>query len=224
MTLDEADLTRDAFLDGRVRLWQPRHGYRAATDPVLLAAFTDVRPGERVLELGCGVGAAALCLAARVPGIDLHGLEVQPAYAALARRNAEANALPLTVHEGDLRAMPADLRRQSFDWVLANPPYHPAAFAGAADTGRDTAHREGDADLGDWIDAGLRRLKSGGRIALVHRTARLDEILAALAGRAGAVEILPAWRTRRPTGAARAGPRPQGKPRTAHPLPAVHPA
>ncbi len=32
------DLTDDAFLGGRLQLWQPISGYRAATDPVLLAA------------------------------------------------------------------------------------------------------------------------------------------------------------------------------------------
>ena len=103
----EAELTRDAFLDGRLRLWQPRRGYRAATDPVLLAAFTPAWPGQRVLELGCGAGAAALCLAVRVPGLDLHGLELQAAYAGLARRNAAENGLALEVHEGDLRHPPA---------------------------------------------------------------------------------------------------------------------
>ena len=76
-------------------------GSRAATDPVLLAAFVPARPGERVLDLGCGAGTAGLCLAARVPGLELHGLEVQPAYAELARRNAADNRLALTVHEGD---------------------------------------------------------------------------------------------------------------------------
>ncbi len=85
-------VTEDALLDGRVRLRQPVAGYRAATDPVLLAAACPARAGESALDLGCGAGAAALCLAARVAGMDLHGLEVQPAYAALARENAGARA------------------------------------------------------------------------------------------------------------------------------------
>ena len=191
MSLADADLTCDGFLDGRIRLWQPRIGYRAAIDPVLLAAFVPARSGERVLELGCGAGTAALCLAARVPGLALHGLELQPAYAALARRNAEANGIALAVHEGDLRRPPAALRALTFDQVLANPPFHPAAATGAADPGRDAAHREGEAGLGDWLDASLRRLRPGGSLTLVHRTARLGVILAGLEGRAGAVEIAP---------------------------------
>jgi tRNA1(Val) A37 N6-methylase TrmN6 len=191
MSFAPAELTCDAFLDGRVRLWQPRRGYRAAIDPVLLAAFVPARAGERVLDLGCGAGAAALCLAARVPGLDLHGLELQPDYAELARRNAAENGVALTVHEGDLRRPPPALRRLSFDQVLANPPFHPAAAAPPVDPGRDLAHREQAAGLADWIDAALRRLAPGGGLALIHRPDRLGALLAALAGRAGAMEILP---------------------------------
>jgi len=191
MNAEAPDLTCDGFLDGRLRIWQPRHGYRAAVDPVLLAAFVPARPGERVLDLGCGTGVAALCLAARVAGLDLHGLELQPGYAELARRNSAANGGALTVHEGDLRRPPPALRTQGFDHVLANPPFHPGTAPGAADAGRDGAHREGEATLADWIDAGLRRLAPGGALALIHRAARLGEILAAIEGRAGAVAILP---------------------------------
>ena len=191
MSFGPAELTRDAFLDGRLRLWQPRAGYRAATDPVLLAAFVPARSGERVLDLGCGAGTAALCLAARVPGLDLHGLELQPDYADLARRNAAENGLALTVHDGDLRRPPAALRRLVFDHVLANPPFHHRDATAAADPGRDRANREAGATLADWIAAGLRRLAPGGRLVLVHRAGRLDAILAALSARAGAIEVLP---------------------------------
>lgn len=184
-------LSRDAFLGGRLHVWQPVRGYRAATDPVLLAAFTPAASGQRVLELGCGAGVAALCLAARVPGLDLHGIEAQAGYAGLARRNAAANGLGLIVHEGDLRRPPPALRALGFDEVLANPPFHPAGTATPpADPGRDRAHREG-ATLADWIVAGLRRLLPGGRLTLIHRAERLGAILAALDGVAGAVEILP---------------------------------
>lgn len=191
MSFSEEALTRDAFLGGRIRLWQPKAGYRAAIDPVLLAAFAPAVAGERALDLGCGAGTAALCLGARTPGLELHGLELQPAYADLARRNAAENGIGLTVHEGDLRRPPAALRALSFDLVLTNPPYHPESAPGAADSGRDVAHREGAAGLADWIDAGLRRLRPGGRLVLVHLAERLPDVLAGLQNRAGSVEILP---------------------------------
>ena len=108
------DLTHDAFLCGKLHLWQPRKGYRAATDPVLLAAACPALPGQSVLDMGCGVGAAALCLAARVPDLRLYGLELQPDYAELARRNAIENGLPMQVECGDLAHMPP------------RPAHHPA--------------------------------------------------------------------------------------------------
>jgi tRNA1(Val) A37 N6-methylase TrmN6 len=185
------ELTHDAFLNGRVHLWQPRTGYRAATDPVLLAAFVPAGPGSKVLELGCGVGTAALCLKARVPGLDVHGLELQPAYAELARRNAKENRLPVTIHDGDLRRCPAALRQLPFDFVMVNPPYHRRAASGSPDPGRDRSNREGEAVLSDWISAGLRRLRPGGLLVMIHQTARLGEILTGLHGRAGATEVLP---------------------------------
>lgn len=187
---EDADLTDDALLGGRVRLLQPRRGYRAATDPVLLAAAVPARPGDRVLDLGCGAGAVALCLGARVAGLALHGLEFQEAYAALAERNGARNGIAFTVHRGDVADMPAALRALAFDHVAMNPPFFEAGLP-AQDAGRDAARREGGAGLGDWIAAGLRRLRPGGTISVIQRSARLADILAALGPGAGDVAILP---------------------------------
>lgn len=184
-------LSEDGFLGGRLCIRQPVSGYRAATDPVFLAAFTPAVAGESVLELGCGAGVAILCLGARVPGLVLHGLEPQPGYSALARANAAINAVALTVHEGDLRRPPAALTALRFDHVIANPPFYPGgAVTAPRDPGRRRAHVE-EAGLGDWIGAGLRRLRDGGWLTLIHRAERLGAILAALEGRAGSALVLP---------------------------------
>lgn len=181
---DDADLTEDAFLDGRVRLRQPRKGYRAATDPVLLAAAVAARPGDRVLDVGCGVGAASMCLCARHT-VEAHGLETQAPYAALARINAP----DLTVWDGDLFAPPAALSRIGFDWVMSNPPYYEPSGAASPDAGRDLARREATgADA--WVAACLRRVRSGGRIAVIHLADRLPDILTGLTG-AGDIAVLP---------------------------------
>src|SRR3954464_1209443 len=89
----ETVLTEDALLGGRVRILQSRRGYRVAVDAVLLAAAVHPAPGERLLDLGAGVGAVGLCLAIRVPDCTVVGIELQPALADLARRNAERNGL-----------------------------------------------------------------------------------------------------------------------------------
>lgn len=195
------DLSHDRFLGDRLHVWQPRAGYRAGVDPVLLAAAVPARAGQTALELGCGVGVASLCLGARVPGLQVTGLEIQDRYAALARRNAEENDVPLSVFQGDLSEMPADLRQKSFDHVLANPPYFlPDANTGSTDTGRDTALR-GDTPLADWVAAGLRRLKPRGTLTVIQRVERLPELLASVSDGAGAIEVLPvAARTGRMAG------------------------
>jgi tRNA1(Val) A37 N6-methylase TrmN6 len=185
------DVTEDRFMGGRLCLTQPRRGYRAGVDAVLLGAAVPAVPGDRVLELGCGVGAASLCLGLRVPDLALTGIEVQPAYAALARWNAERAGVAFRVVEADLCDLPAGIRGETFDHVLMNPPYFRRADGTAAqDAGRETAMGEATA-LETWIDVALRRLRTGGRLTLVHRIERLPAVLAALEGRAGATEVLP---------------------------------
>ncbi|MBB1496705.1 tRNA1(Val) (adenine(37)-N6)-methyltransferase [Paracoccus sp. MC1862] len=183
-------MTRDdAFLGGRLLLRQPARGYRAGADAVMLAAACPAQPVQRVLELGCGAGAALFCLGARVPGVALSGLERQEALAELALHNAAATGIAARIVTGDLAAMPAGLRAELFDHVIANPPFF-AAGTRAPDDSRAHARHE-DTPLEAWIDAGLRRLAPGGRLTLIHRAEALDRILAALSGRAGAAAILP---------------------------------
>ena len=184
-----ADLSDDAFLGGRLRLWQPRVGYRAAVDPVLLAAAVAAKPGQSVLELGCGAGAAILCLATRMPGLTLAGIELQPPYADLARRNAARNGVALAVETGDLAQMPAVLRR-GFDHVIANPPFYPADGSPSPDVGRDLALRSG-LPLATWLDASARRLSPGGYLTLILASAALPEALRAIDTRLGSVAVLP---------------------------------
>ncbi len=186
---DEA-LSRDVFLDGRLTILQPLNGYRAATDPLLLAAGVAAVPGQSVLELGCGAGVALLALAQRVPGLVLTGVERQPDYADLARRNATANAVSAEVVTADLTALPEGLRGRAFDHVMANPPYYPPSDPAARDPGRAAALRE-ETPLTDWVGVAMRRLRTGGWLTMIHRAERLPTILAALEGRAGAIAVRP---------------------------------
>ncbi len=186
-----AALTCDEFLGGKIRLWQPREGYRAGVDPVLLAAGVPAEAGQDVLEIGCGAGAAILCLGARVQGLTLTGVEVQPAYAALARRNAAGNGLAIEVVEADLRAFPADLRQRHWHHILMNPPYFDrTASTASVDEGRDTA-LGGDTPLADWIGVAARRLRPKGTLTLIQRIERLPEALMACEGRLGSVIVRP---------------------------------
>jgi len=189
-------MSEDALLGGRVRLRQPEAGYRVAVDPVLLAAAVAPSPGAAVLDLGCGVGAAALCLLARRPDLQVAGLELQPELADLARQNARLNGCEarFVVHCGDAALPQAGLAEGSFDAVLSNPP-HLAAGSGRPSKhgGRSLAHLESSLDLAGWIGRALDYLKPRGTLSLVHRADRLPALLAALQGRAGGLAVYPLW-------------------------------
>jgi len=193
------DLTRDGFLGGQCQLLQPKTGYRAATDPVFLAASVPAKPVQSVLELGCGAGAALYCLASRVSGLTLVGVERQAAYSDLARRNARENAVEAQIYTADLCDLPVELTAQSFDHVIANPPYLTAgAGTRASDAGREQAFRE-ETPLADWMDTAIRRLKPGGILSVVHLAERVPSLLSCLDARVGAIAVKPiAARSDRP--------------------------
>ncbi len=188
--------SEDLLLGGLVRLRQPLGGYRAAIDPVLLAASIDAEPGQRVLEAGTGHGAAAICLARRVPDCSVTGIEIQPDLVRLANDNARLNNLAgsVQVMVGDLvRPLPR-IAAGAFDHVMANPPYLAAAHADPSpDAGRAAANVEGEAGLDVWLSFMLRMVRTKGTITLIHRADRLDDILTLVSGHAGEVTVFPIW-------------------------------
>lgn len=191
-----ADTPVDFLLNGRVRLLQPEGGYRAAIDPVFLAAITAATAGERVLDVGTGTGAAALCLAVRVPGVAVVGLEQRADACAFARRNAALSGVAerVTVVEGDLLAPPEVLGSVGFDRVMMNPPYLKAGAASVPpDDWKAAANVEGAARLADWVRFASRMLKPRGMLSMVHRADRIDDILHALRGRFGSLVLVPLW-------------------------------
>lgn len=184
--------TTDLLLGGRVRLTQPAQGYRAAIDPVLLAASIPAAANETVLEGGLGAGAAALCLLARVPGARLTGVEIDPVMARLAATNAAANQAALEVVTGDLLGF----RQGRFDHAMANPPFQEAGSGSKTPLpARRRADREAaPGALAAWVAALSRRVAARGTLTLVLPAARLSEATAAMreAG-LGAVTLLPVW-------------------------------
>lgn len=197
MNSPAGEITDDGFLGGRLRLLQPKSGHRAGHDAMLLAAATPARPGDRVVDLGAGVGAAGLAVAKRVAGIGLVLVEIDPALAALARTNATSNALPSGVIVLDVEA-PADvfaaagLVPDSADVVMMNPPFNdPARHRASPDKVREIAHVAGATTLPNWIHAARRVLKPKGLLTLIWRAEDIAVVLAALDRGFGSIELLP---------------------------------
>ena len=183
------------MLGGRVRLWQPADGYRVAIDPVLLAAAVPATAGDRVLELGIGTGAAALCLAARVPKCRITGLDNDAAMLKVARFNIAANGAGnrIAAVEGDVASLPASMS-SAFDHVMANPPYGEAG-AGTAPRGTlRTAYVQSEGGLAEWVGAAFAAVGPKGSVTLVHRAGRLPELLTEIAAAGGGgVVVFPLW-------------------------------
>lgn len=189
-------MTEDRLLGGRVCIRQPATGYRAAIDPVFLAAAVPAEPHQLVLDVGCGVGAAMLCLAARVPHSRLVGLETQRDLVRLAGDNVILNRLEAraSVMIGDLLQPPPRLSPGAFDHVMANPPYNPRSHANpAAAPGKTAATTEGEADLASWVRFSLAMVRAKGSVTFIYRADRIDVLLGQIAGRAGEVVVFPLW-------------------------------
>ncbi len=194
---DSGEFTEDAFLGGQLRLRQPKSGHRAGHDAMLLAAATPARSGDRVVDLGAGVGAAGLAVAKRVAGIELALVEIDATLAGLARDNAASNAIAADVIVLDVTSTAAafaaaGLTPDSVDVVLMNPPFNDAARHRASpDKARVSAHVATAATLESWINAGRRILKSGGILTLIWRADGLPDVLASLDRGFGSLAILP---------------------------------
>ena len=188
--------TLDSILGGRVRLLQPPRGYRAAIDPVLLAAAVPALPGMRVLDLGTGTGAAALCLAARVPGVHVTGIEQDPVVAAAARAGVAASGLSdwVAVLTSDLALWPAGLPMGGFNHVIANPPF---LISGAATPPPDRQKRDANVEQGArleaWVATARRALRPRGGLTLIHRADRFDYVIRALGASFGDIHLFPLW-------------------------------
>lgn len=198
------ETTEDALLGGKIRIRQPARGYRVNVDTLLLAAAlpADGIGQGPIVEVGCGVGAALLAVAKRCEargGFRCVGIERDPTYARLARENAALNALAHCVEiiEADAFDPPEDLGQ--FHRVFFNPPYDDPGAGREPAPDRRAAY-VAERPIGDWIKVWSNRMKAHANMTLIHRAHRLGDILAALEGRLGGVEVFPI----RPTANAKA--------------------
>ena len=194
-----AEVSEDAVLGGKLRLKQPSGGHRVGHDAILLAAACPAHAGERVVDLGAGVGAAGLALAYRIDGVKVVLVEVDAALAALAAENAQLNGLSARVSAVALdvtapaRAfVAAGLAPDSVTRILMNPPFNdPARQRASPDRRRRLAHAGSGETLRAWIKTAARLLRSRGTLTVIWRADRLAELLQALVPGFGAAIVLP---------------------------------
>src|ERR1700682_5984896 len=188
-----AATTDDAVLGGRLKLLQPAEGHRAGHDAILLAAAAPM--SKHAIDLGAGIGTAGLALLAREAAERVTLVEIDAALAELARENARRNG-----YSERTEVIVADIRKPArgkspaalADLVIMNPPFNdPGRRNVSPDAGRRRAHAAADSELDHWCAAADRALAVAGRLVLIHRPDAIETILASLAGRFGAAEIIP---------------------------------
>ena len=200
---DGFETSRDAFLGGAVLVRQPRRGYRAGLDAVLLAASVTAPSAghaQRLLDVGAGVGVVGLCAAVRLPDLDVTLVEQSSQLCALALGNIADNGLDhrARVVEQDIvrpgKAARSQLTDSSFDVVVSNPPFYDAAnHRQSPHALKAASHAMPDAGLDAWLRYMARMTKAGGTAIMIHRADYLSAMLTAFAPRFGALTILPLY-------------------------------
>ena len=210
--------TDDAFLGGALRLLQPKSGYRAGLDAVLLAAAAQTLCNKRqvgarssatdpaaknanVLDIGAGVGTVGLCLASQSKATSIVLFERDPNLAQLATENINRNNLCEHVRAvvGEVGCSNRNLTElglapNSQDIVLANPPYHPQGHGTAPQSPTKLAAHTLDATgLEAWCRFMARMAKPGGWLVMINKIEALNDVLACLKNRAGEITILPIY-------------------------------
>lgn len=193
------DVIETTLLRGRVKLLQPRIGFHASLDTVFLAAAVPAKTNANILDAGCGVGSAGLCVLARNPNVHLVGLDIQQELVDLALQNAALNGWGEQCHF--FRAsVPGEkiIPDNYFSVVMANPPYQEGGtHTPSPEKIKAFSHGEesGGAKLEDWVKYAHRKLKSGGTLCMIHRADRLDDVIVAMEKRRwfGSVVVYPLW-------------------------------
>lgn len=198
-----AESVADSFLGGRLLLHQPAQGHRCGTDAVLLAAAVPADFSGHAIDAGSGVGAAGLAVAITRPRAQVGLLEIDPFAFSLARANIVQNGLSGRCYaiEADLLS-PAGLRKagvynERAGLVITNPPFlDPGKSRLSPELGKQRAHampEDGPSALAAWIAASLAIVAPGGMLIMIHRPDVLPQILQCLAGRAGAITVMPVY-------------------------------
>jgi tRNA1(Val) A37 N6-methylase TrmN6 len=188
--------TQDGFLGDKLRLKQPRDGFRSGHDAVLLAASAQPPLDGHIAELGSGAGVAALCFSARRKDAQITGIEVNPELVALAQNNAEANDLGARVHfkQGDVTGAFSDLHlvANSYDEVIANPPYYNQGTVPDMDNSEKAqAHIGAAGTLDNWVKCACALTRAKGYVTIVHRADALAQLLTIMQRRLGDLHVLP---------------------------------
>lgn len=184
-------MTRLDLLSNGYKIYQDPAAFCFGADARLLCAFSKIKKGQSVIDLGTGNGIIPLLLHEKSLALRsshaagpcrFTGLEIQEAAVRLAKKSVAANALEADVEiiRGDIRHVDDLFQPQSFDVVVCNPPYMKIQGSTQNESeAKRIARHEVLCGVEDVAAAVSYLLKSNGSFFMVHRPRRLQEIFEA---------------------------------------------
>ncbi len=164
-----------------VKIIQNEDGFCFGMDSVLLAHFaSEIKQGSKGIDLGTGTGIIGLLLCAKIPNLQMVGVEIQEEVYDMAKRSIHLNHLDerFTLIHANIKELAGKVEMGSFDAIVTNPPYK------KNDTGvknenpsKRMARHEISASLEDFLEVSSKLLKEKKDLYMVHRPDRLVDIL-----------------------------------------------
>ena len=180
MDLKQNEVLEEFF--GDKKIIQNTALYRFTSDSVLLSRFARAKVGDKVADFCSGSGVVGfhfLCLNEKISSLTL--FEMQPALAEMSQRTAELNGFDCEVVCTRLQ----DIGREyddKFSLILCNPPYEKGGFQGEVYE-KAICRKEITLTLPEIVEAAFRKLKFGGRFAVINRADRAAELIYLLKNR-----------------------------------------
>lgn len=173
----------NTLLGGKVKIVQFQKGVKVSSDAVLLASLVDEKLSKHinaVLDVGVGGGGISLCLLSRFSHLKITGIDIQEEMLDIVKKSIIENGFQenFSVFKEDILNQSSFLKEKEFDLVITNPPYYKGHIS--PDKVKARAHSEQGLDLVKWISMCIKRLRTKGTFAIIHKAERLDDILFAL--------------------------------------------
>lgn len=170
----------DDLLTKNLKIIQSNEVFSFSMDAVLLSHFVSlpVQKGK-IIDLCTGNGVIPLLLSTRTKGV-IHGVEIQDRLADMAKRNVELNHVMDRIHiyHDDVKEASKYLIPGSYDVLTCNPPYLPLQRGmHNANDHFSIARHEIKLTLEEMIQVSAKLVRTGGKVAYVHRPSRLVDLM-----------------------------------------------
>ncbi|WP_270182929.1 tRNA1(Val) (adenine(37)-N6)-methyltransferase [Alkalihalobacillus sp. CinArs1] len=180
MKLNE-DERLDYIVENELSIIQSPNVFSFSLDAILLANFAWVPITRgKTADLCSGNGIIPLLLS-RKSKVAIDGLEIQERLFDMGKRSVALNELSdqITLYNGDLKELPVEMKRESYDAVTCNPPYFKSKKTEQRNLNEHLtiARHEVLCTLDDVIQACSSLVKQGGKVSIVHRPERLLDIM-----------------------------------------------